>query len=230
MVEPGASERIVAMALHPPGPAAPPIGDGDSAPGSQQPRPEQVAPTHLGNASAKDETEVGSLSATMATNEGGNRDARPPASMPTASSPGRSVVRVPTRDATNVMVVKRHAEDTQRRSKSWREEVEATPRLPPPDSCPAHTRAVVSLDGSRCIVIIDTGADVSLVSARMLRPGVKYVLWSERDGRITGGARQGIAVLGRSVLEVQLGPVRALETFAVALGLAFDAILGVGVL
>ena len=226
--EPGASERIVTMALHLPGPTAPTFGDGDAAPGPQQPRPEQVAPSHLGSASTKGETEVGSLSLTTATNEGGNRDARPPASKQMASSPGRSVVHVPTRDADNGMVVKRDAEDTQQQSKSWGEEVEPTPRLPPPDSRPSHTRAVVSLDGSRCIVIIDTGADVSfLVSACMLRPGVKYLPWSERDGRITGVARQGIAALGRAGLEVHLGPARALTSFVVALGVRFDAILGV---
>ena len=72
-----------------------------------------------------------------------------------------------------MLVVKRDAEDTQRRSKSWAEEVEPPPRLPPPDSRPAYTRAAVSLDGSRCIVIIDTGVDVSLVFAYTLRPGAK---------------------------------------------------------
>ena len=60
VAEPGASERIVAMALHFAGPAAPTIGGGDSAPGHQQPRPEQVTPSHRGSASAKGETEVGS--------------------------------------------------------------------------------------------------------------------------------------------------------------------------
>ena len=43
VVEPGASARIVAMALHPLGPAAPAARDGGSAPGPQQPRPEPVA-------------------------------------------------------------------------------------------------------------------------------------------------------------------------------------------
>ena len=181
VVEPGASERIGTMALHPPGTAAPTIGDGDSAPGPQQRRPEPVAPSHLGNASAKSETEVGSLSATMATNEGGARDARPPAAMQATSNPRRSVVHVPIRDAANVMVVKRDAEDTQQRAKSCGEEVESTPRLPPPDSRPAHTRAVGSLGGSRCILVIGTDAGVSLVSGRMLRPGVKDLPRSEHD-------------------------------------------------
>ena len=226
-----ASERIVAIALHPPGPAAPATGDDDSAPGPQQPRPHPVAPSHRGSASTKCETEVGSLPATtMATDEGGSRDARPPAAMQATSNLGKSVVLGPTRDAANVMVVKRDAEDTQQRSRSRGEEIEPTPRLPPPDFRPAHARAVASFDASRCIVIIDTGADDSLVSARMLRFGVKHLPWSERDGRITGVAQQGIAVLRRAVLEVQLGPVRALTPFVVALGVGFDAILGVGFL
>ena len=165
------------MALHPPCPAAPAIGDVNSAPVPQQAHPEPVATSYLGSASAKGETEVGSLSATTATDEVGNRDARPHAAMQTSSNPGRSVVHGLTRDAGNVMVVKRNAEDTQQWSKSCGEKVEPTPRLPPPDPRPAHIRAVVSLDGSRCIVVIDTGADVSLVSARMLRPGVKYLPW-----------------------------------------------------
>ena len=83
------------------------------------------------------------------------------------------------------------------------------------------------VDGSRCAVIVDTGADVSLVSARVLRPGARYLPWSERDGRITGVAQQGVAISSRVVLEMQLGPVRALTNLVVALGVGFDAILGV---
>ena len=84
-----------------------------------------------------------------------------------------------------------------------------------------------SLDGSRCVVIVDRGADVSLVLARGLRPGVKYLPWSERYGRITGVAQQRVTILGRVALRVQLGPVRALTPFLVALSVGFDAILGV---
>ena len=125
------------------------------------------------------------------------------------------------------MVVSRDTEDTQQFLGSSGGISEPTPRLPHPDFRPAHTRAVALLDGSRCIVIIDTGADVPLVSARMLRPGAKYLPWSERDGRITGIGQHGIALLGHAVLEVQLGPVRALMPLVVALGVGFDAILGV---
>ena len=89
---------------------------------------------------------------------------------------------------------------------------------------------MVLLDSPSCIVIVDAGADVALVSARTLRPGVKCLPWSERDGCITGFAQQGIAVLERAVSEVHLGPVRALTPFVVALGVGFDAILGVNFL
>ena len=85
------------------------------------------------------------------------------------------------------------------------------PRLTPQNCRPAHTRAVASLDGSRCVVIVDTGADVSLVFARALRPGVKYLPCWKRDCRITGVAQQGVMILGRAVLKVQLvrfGPLR----------------------
>ena len=227
VVEPDASERIMAMALHPPGPAAPASGFGDSAPGPQQPRPESVASNHLGSASTKGEADAGSLSATVAAEEGGSRDVRPPAAMQATSNPGRSVVLGSTRDAANVMAVRRDTEDTQQRSRPSGGDIEPTPRLPPPDFRPAHTRALASLDRSRCIAIIDTGADGSLVSPSMLHPDVKYLPWSKRDGRITGVAQQGIAILGHAVLEVQLGPVRALTPFVLALGVGFDAILGV---
>ena len=230
MAEPGASERIVAMVLHTPGPAEPASRDGDSAPGLQQLRPEPVAPSHPEAISTKGEAEAGSLSVTMAADEGGSRDARPPASMQATGNQGRSVVLGPPTDATNVMVLRRNAEDTQPQPRSSGRGIEPSPRLSPPNFRPAHTRAAASLDGSRRIIIIDTGADVSLVSARMLCPGVKYLPWSERDGRITGAAQQGIAILGRAGLEVRLGPVMELTAFVVALGVGFDAILGVNFL
>ena len=75
------------------------------------------------------------------------------------------------------------------------------------------------------LVSIDTGCDVSLVFARALRPGVKYLPWSERDGRVAGIAQQGVTVLGRAVMKVQVDPVRALMLFLVALGVGLDAIL-----
>ena len=66
-----------------------------------------------------------------------------------------------------------------------------------------------------------------MVSARALRPGVKYLPWLERDGCVMAVAQQGVRILGRVVLKLQLGPVRALTPFLVALGVGCDAILGV---
>ena len=140
VVEPRASEQIVAMALHPPVPTAPVGGDGDTVPGPQQPRPESVAPIHLESASTKGEAEAGSVSATMAAEEGGSRDVPPPAAMQATGHPWRSVVLGSTRDVANVTVVRRDVEDTQQRSSSSGGEIEPTPRLPPPDFRPAHTR------------------------------------------------------------------------------------------
>ena len=136
---------------------------------------------------------------------------------------------MPTRDTVNVMAVKRDVKDGYQQSKSCGERVEPAPRLAPQGPRPAHTRAVVSLDGSRCIVIIDTGAEVFLVSACIWRAGVNYQPWSERDGRITGGTQQGIAVLGRVVLEVHLVSVKVLTTFIVAVDVGIDAIIGVAI-
>ena len=136
------------MALHPPCPAAPTIGDVNPVPAPQQAYPEHVTTHRPGSASAKGETEVGSLSTAVVTDGGGSRDAQPPAVIQATSNPGRSVVHEPTRGAANVRVMKRHEEDSQQRSTSCEEEAESTPRQPPPDPRPAHTRAVVSLDGS----------------------------------------------------------------------------------
>ena len=81
VLEPGASERIVAMALHPPVPAAPANGDSESVPGPQEPRPEPVAPIHLGSASTKGEADAGALSATTAAEKGARWDVQPPGAM-----------------------------------------------------------------------------------------------------------------------------------------------------
>ena len=95
----------------------------DSAPAHLQACPEQAALSHMGGASARGETDVGAQSTIMGTNEGGNRDAQSSTAMAPAISSGRSLVHVPTRGAANVIVVKRDAEDTHQRSKSFVEGV-----------------------------------------------------------------------------------------------------------
>ena len=148
VVEPGASQRIVAMALQLPVPAARVGGDGDRVHGPQPPRPRSVAPTRQGSASTKGEAEAGSVSATIPAEEGGSRDVRPPAAVQAASNPRRSVALGSTREVANVMVMKRDVQDAQRRSRSGAGETEPMALLPPPDFRPAHTRATASLDGS----------------------------------------------------------------------------------
>ena len=59
----------------------------------------------------------------------------------------------------------------------------------------SSTLEVGPLDGSRYVVITETGAGVSLVSVRMLSPDVKCLLCSEGDRRITGVAQQENAIL-----------------------------------
>ena len=143
VLETRASERIVKMALHPRCPEEPTNEDLDSARVPEQAHPVQAATSYPGTASAKGETETGSLSATTPTDEGRNRDARPHAVMQTTSNPGRSAVHGPARDAANVMVVKRDANDSQQRSKSSRKEIDPTRRLVPPDTRAGHSRAAV---------------------------------------------------------------------------------------
>ena len=224
VMELGASEGIVSMALHSATSAA---RDGHQTPGSQQSQPERAAPSRPEEASAKGGTETGAVPTTTVAETGGSRDARTPAVRQVTANSGRRVVSGSACDAANVMVVRRDTADTQQFPGSSGGASKSTRRLFSQDFRPAHTRAVALLDGSRCTVIIDTGADVSLVSACVLRPGAKYLAWSERDGRITGVAQQGIAILEFVVSEVRLGPVRALTPLVVALGVGFDAILGV---
>ena len=218
------SNRIASMVLHS---ATSAERHGHRTTGSQQPHPGRTAPGRPEEASAKSGDETGAVSMMALADADCIRDARAPAVRQAAADLGRRVVAGSPCDAANLMVVRRDAADALQFPGPSGGTSRAMPRLPPQGFHPAHTRAVALLDGSRCTVIIDTGADVSLVSARVLRPIVKCLPWSDRHGRITGVAQQGVAILGRVVLEVRLGPVRALTPFVVALGVGFDAILGV---
>ncbi|KAL8441664.1 hypothetical protein Emed_007526 [Eimeria media] len=92
---------------------------------------------------------------------------------------------------------------------------------------PTHTRALATVDGTRWEVISDTGADVSLVSASMLRPNRKYKPWTAEDGSVKGGGNQNLQILGRIALTVTLGPLTTRAPFVVVLGVSFSALLGV---
>ena len=204
-VEPVTPERIVTMGLALTYPAASTAGNVDSAPVPLQPHPEQVASGRLDGASVKDEAEANPRPTRIVPSESSNRDSRSAAATQLTGRSGRAVVHMPTRRTVNVMVVKRDYQ----RSRSCVERVKPPSRWPSHGPRPAHTRAVVSLDGSRCIAIIDTGADGSLVSVRILLLGAKYKPWRAHDGRITAAAQQGIAVFGRAALELRLAPVWA---------------------
>ncbi|KAL8449404.1 hypothetical protein Emag_003592 [Eimeria magna] len=100
----------------------------------------------------------------------------------------------------------------------------APPRAP---KAPTHTRAWVTIDGVRCEVIIDTGADLSPISADVLRPHRSYQPWAPAHGSVTGVNNRTLQVLGRVALEVRLGPLKTTAPFFVVPGVAFAALLGV---
>ncbi|KAL8440700.1 hypothetical protein Emag_007809 [Eimeria magna] len=68
------------------------------------------------------------------------------------------------------------------------------PRTP---KAPTHTRAWATIDGVRCEVIIDTGADLSLISADVLMPHRFYQPWAPAHGSVTGVNNHTLQVLGR---------------------------------
>ncbi|KAL8441757.1 hypothetical protein Emag_006916 [Eimeria magna] len=98
------------------------------------------------------------------------------------------------------------------------------PRAP---KSPTHTRAWATIDGVRCEVIIDTGADLSLISADVLRPHRSYHPWAPAHGSVTRVNKHTLQVLGRVALKVRLGPLKTTAPFFVVPGVAFAALLGV---
>ncbi|KAL8445711.1 hypothetical protein Emag_005036 [Eimeria magna] len=92
---------------------------------------------------------------------------------------------------------------------------------------PTHTRAWATIDGIRCEVIIDTGADLSLISADLLKPHRSYQPWAPAHGSVTGVNNHALHVLGRVALDVRLGPLKTTAPFFVVPGVAFAALLGV---
>ncbi|KAL8441125.1 hypothetical protein Emag_007428 [Eimeria magna] len=101
--------------------------------------------------------------------------------------------------------------------------------LPTPNT-PTHTRAWATIDGARCEVIMDTGADLSLISANVFRPHRSYQPWAPAHGSVSGVNNHTLQVLGRVALEVRLGPLRATAPFFMVSGVAFAALLGVDLL
>ena len=224
MKDPGSAERVLATAL-PSTPAA--LGDSCPAAGSLSVPIKSVVSGHSQGIEERGKPATGDPSTLSAADPGDNLGTRVPGMGGAAADLGGSAAQGAAGGVANAMIVRRDVGNTAQVRMPKKDARPPMPRPPPQNCSPAHTRAVASLDGSRCVVIVDTGADVSLVSARVLRPGVKYLPWSECDGRITGLAQQGVTILGPVVLKVQLGPVRALTPFLVALGVGCDAILGV---
>ena len=226
VMDPDSAERVITSALRPA--AGPSEGSQTflflSTPHVAGP------PGHTKGTAAKAQLGVGIPPQRIAANPGGSLGVQAPGAGPATADSGGPAMSGAVRSVAKVMTVRRDTRNVKPTQKLRKESNSSAPRLPAPGYRPAHTRAVALLDGSRCVVIVDTGVAVSLVSARVLRPDARYLLWSERDGRITGVAQQGVAILSRLVLEVQLGPVRALTSFVVALGVGFDAILGVDLL
>ncbi|KAL8449957.1 hypothetical protein Emag_003477 [Eimeria magna] len=97
------------------------------------------------------------------------------------------------------------------------------PRAP---KSPTHMRAWATIDGVRCEVIIVTGADLSLISADVLRRHRSYQPWAPAHGSVTGVNNHTLQVLGRVALAVRLGPLKITAPFVVP-GVAFAALLGV---
>ncbi|KAL8440806.1 hypothetical protein Emag_007715 [Eimeria magna] len=92
---------------------------------------------------------------------------------------------------------------------------------------PTRTRAWATIDAVRCEVIIDRGADLSLISAGALRPHRSYQPWAPAHGSVTGVNNHTLQALGRVALEVRLGPLKTTAPFFVVPGVAFAALLGV---
>ena len=222
VMDPGSAERVLSTALRS---TAAPLGDSYPAAGAPPLPLASVVSGHSRGIVEGGKPAAEDLSTLFTVDQGSSRGVRAPGMGVVAAGPGGTAVQRAASGAVNVMVVRRDAENLAQTRVPREDAHPPTPRLPPQNCRPAHTRAMALLDGSRCVVIVDAGADVSLVSARAPRPGVKYLQWSERDGRITGVPQQGVTILGRVVLNMQLGPVRALAPFLVALGVGFDAIL-----
>lgn len=113
----------------------------------------------------KNDVEIGAQPARIVTEDSTLRESRFLTPATSTSSLERSVIEVEPRGITNMMIVKIDVDEGCKWPKPGERKIATTPRLPSPTPHAAHTKAVVSFTGSRCTVIIETGADVSVVSA-----------------------------------------------------------------
>ncbi|KAL8441501.1 hypothetical protein Emag_007114 [Eimeria magna] len=98
---------------------------------------------------------------------------------------------------------------------------------PRPPKLATHTRPWATIDRVRCEVIIDTGADLCSISAKVLRRHRSYQPWAPAHGSVTGVTHHTLQVLGRVALEVLLGPLKTTAPFFVVPGVALSALLAV---
>lgn len=89
----------------------------------------------------------------------------------------------------------------------------------------SHMRMMVKLNGHRVMAIIDTGADISLVSSALLTVDDKCVPWTNKDGHVMHARQGALDFAGKVALAVELGPVDAMASFVIADGVNLNVIL-----
>lgn len=88
-----------------------------------------------------------------------------------------------------------------------------------------HLRTIGYVDGQRKVLIIDTGADVSLLGKGCIQDSTKIQKLDRIDGQVSGIGGPG-DVAGKIIAEVKVGPVKARWEFYVCLEPGFEVILG----
>ena len=162
MVDPGSAERVIATALRP---AVAALGDSSQAAGPPPTPLSSVVSGHSKGVVEGVTPAIADPSTLSAADPGSSRGAQAPGVGVAVADLGGSSAPEAAGGVANVMIVRRDMGNTAQVRVLKEDARPSMPRLAPQNSKPAHTRAVASLDGSRCVVIVDTGADVSLVSA-----------------------------------------------------------------
>ena len=170
-MDPSSAERVLATALRY---TAAALGDRYPAAGSPSVPPASVVSGHSRGIAEGGKPAAEGPSTLSAIDLGSSCGARAPGMGVAAAALGGSAAHGA--GVTCVVMILRRDVGNAAQARVLREDARPpVPRLPPQNCRPVYTRGMASLDGSRCVVIVDTGADVSLVSARALRPGVKYL-------------------------------------------------------
>ena len=88
-----------------------------------------------------------------------------------------------------------------------------------------HLRAIGYVGGKRRVIVIDTGADISMLSQASVTDCSKIRPLQKLDGNVTGVGGKSV-LLGIVIEEVKLGPVTAQCEFYVCIDPGFEVILG----